>query len=120
MVTAPADCLFCKILAGEIPSTPVYENDAVYCFRDIAPTAPTHVLVIPRRHIENAHHVQDSDADVMAAMMGAAQEVARLEGIDAPERGYRLVMNVGEDAQNSVPHLHLHVVGGRHLEWPPG
>jgi len=120
LVTSPADCLFCKILAGEIPSVSVYENDAVYCFRDIAPAAPSHVLVIPRHHIENAHHVSSTDAETLIAMLGAAQEVARLEGIDGEDHGYRLVMNVGHDAQNSVPHLHLHVLGGRLLEWPPG
>jgi len=120
LVTPAADCLFCKILAGEIPSIAVYENDVVYCFRDIAPAAPSHVLVIPRSHIENAHYVTMADAETLAAMFGAAQEVARLEGIEPEDRGYRLVMNVGKDAQNSVPHLHLHVLGGRHLEWPPG
>lgn len=119
-MTAPENCLFCKIVSSEIPSTLVFQDDLVYCFRDIAPTAPTHVLVIPKRHIENAHHVRSGDAVLLAAMIHGAQEVARLEGIDAPEHGYRLIMNVGDDAQNSVPHLHLHVIGGRRLEWPPG
>lgn len=113
-----SDCLFCKILAGEIPSTEVLSTDRTYAFRDIEPTAPTHVLVIPREHIENAHEVQPQHAETVAALLTTAQEVARKEGID--ESGYRLVLNVGDDALNSVPHLHLHVIGGRKLGWPPG
>ena len=112
------DCLFCKILAGEIPSDVVHETETTYAFRDIAPTAPTHVLVIPRRHIENAGVLSADDAGTLSDVFAAAQEVARLEGI--ADSGYRLIFNVGEDAQNSVPHLHLHVVGGRPLGWPPG
>jgi len=113
-----ADCLFCKILAGEIPSTVVLETETAFAFRDIAPTAPTHVLVIPRRHIDNAGVLTREDAETLSDVFAAAQEVARLEGI--AESGYRLIFNVGEDAQNSVPHLHLHVIGGRSLGWPPG
>jgi histidine triad (HIT) family protein len=112
------DCLFCRILAGEIPSTEVLSTDTTYAFRDINPQAPTHVLVIPRQHIDNAHAVTPDHADVVVQLITTAQEVARAEGID--ERGYRLVFNVGADALNSVPHLHLHVLGGRRLEWPPG
>lgn len=113
-----ADCLFCKILAGEIPSTAVLETETTYAFRDIAPTAPTHVLVIPRRHIDNAGVLTRDDAETLSDVIATAQEVARVEGID--ESGYRLIFNVGDDAQNSVPHLHLHVIGGRSLGWPPG
>jgi len=113
-------CLFCKIVAGSIPSEIVYRDDAVVAFRDIAPQAPTHVLVVPRDHIEHAGALEHSDADTIAAMVVAAQRVADLEGIGGEDRGYRLVFNVGPDAQNSVPHLHLHVVGGRSLTWPPG
>jgi histidine triad (HIT) family protein len=112
--------LFCKILAGEIPADVVYENATVLAFRDIAPQAPTHVLVIPRQHIDHAGVVDADDAETVVSMLLAAQEVARLEGIDGPDRGYRLIMNVGPDALNSVPHLHLHVLGGRTLSWPPG
>jgi histidine triad (HIT) family protein len=112
------DCLFCKILAGEVPSTEVLSTDDTYAFRDISPAAPTHVLVIPRRHIDNAHEVTAEDGPVLAALLTTAQEVARKEGID--QRGYRLVFNVGDDALNSVPHLHLHVIGGRRMDWPPG
>jgi len=113
-------CLFCGIVAGEIPADVVYSDDHVVAFRDIAPQAPTHVLVVPRDHIDHAGRVEHDDAATIAAMVVAAQKVAELEGIAAPERGYRLIFNVGADAQNSVPHLHLHVVGGRSLTWPPG
>ena len=112
------DCLFCKILAGEIPSEEVYATSGTYAFRDINPVAPTHVLVIPRRHITNAGHLTAGDAEVLAEMIGTAQAVVDQEGI--AESGYRLVFNVGDDAGNLVPHLHLHVLGGRQLGWPPG
>ena len=114
------DCLFCRIVAGEIPADVVAEDEHTVAFRDIAPQAPTHVLVNPRRHIANAAEVSADDADVVGAMMLAAQAVADLEGIGGADRGFRLVMNVGPDALNSVPHLHLHVLGGRAMSWPPG
>ena len=114
------DCLFCGILAGTIPSEVIYENDDVIAFRDVAPQAPTHVLVVPRRHVENAGTLTEEDADLVGALILGTQRVAELEGIENPDRGYRLVMNVGADAMNSVPHLHLHVLGGRALTWPPG
>ena len=113
-----SDCLFCRILAGEVPSEEVLSTEGTYAFRDINPTAPTHVLVIPRRHIADAGEVGPEDADTLAELLTTAQAVARAEGVD--ERGYRLVFNVGEDALNSVGHLHLHVIGGRRLGWPPG
>jgi histidine triad (HIT) family protein len=112
------DCIFCRIVAGEIPSTEVASNDTVYAFRDINPAMPTHVLVVPREHIVSADTVGAGDSDVLAAMMLVAQQVARSEGL--ADRGYRLVFNVGDDAQNSVGHLHMHVLGGRRMEWPPG
>jgi histidine triad (HIT) family protein len=112
------DCLFCRILAGEIPSTEVLSTDDTYAFRDINPQAPTHVLVIPRRHVDNAHAVTADDADLVVQLLITAQEVAKAEGID--QSGYRLVFNVGDDALNSVPHLHLHVLGGRRLGASPG
>jgi histidine triad (HIT) family protein len=112
------DCLFCRILAGDVPSTEVHATERTYAFRDIEPAAPTHVLVVPREHIRDAHHLTTDHGDVLAEMFTAAQAVARAEGIDGG--GYRLVFNVGEDASNSVPHLHLHVIGGRRLGWPPG
>lgn len=113
-----SDCLFCRILAGEVPSQEVLSTERTYAFRDIQPAAPTHVLVIPREHIDNAHTIEPAHAETVAEMFAAAQEVARKEGVDGS--GYRLVFNVGEDALNSVPHLHLHVIGGRRMGWPPG
>jgi histidine triad (HIT) family protein len=113
-----SECLFCKIVAGEVPSTTVHATDATYAFRDIEPTAPTHVLVVPRRHITDASEVGTGDGNLLAEMFATAQEVARSEGIDG--NGYRLVFNVGDDALNSVPHLHMHVIGGRRMSWPPG
>jgi histidine triad (HIT) family protein len=113
-----ADCLFCKILAGEIPSTEVLSTDTTYAFRDIQPTAPTHVLVIPREHIDNADVLGAEHGQLLVDLVTTAQQVAEQDGVREP--GYRLVFNVGDDAQNSVPHLHLHVIGGRQLGWPPG
>ncbi len=114
----PGDCIFCRIVAGELPSDEVAASDHTYAFRDINPTMPVHVLVVPRRHIASADTVGEGDAAVLAEMLQTAQQVARREGI--AERGYRLVFNVGDDAQNSVAHLHLHVLGGRPMGWPPG
>ena len=111
------ECLFCRIVAGIIPATVVHETPATLAFRDINPAASTHVLVIPRRHIDNAATVTQGDGQVLCEMVIAAQEVARAEGIF--DSGYRLVFNVGEDSGNSVPHLHLHVVGGQQMGWPP-
>ena len=112
------DCLFCKIVAGTVPSEEVASTDGTYAFRDIQPGAPTHVLVVPRRHVTDAAGVGPDDGDLLAELFTTAQAVARQEGVDGT--GYRLVLNVGEDASNSVPHLHLHVIGGRRLGWPPG
>jgi histidine triad (HIT) family protein len=112
------DCIFCRIVAGELPSDEVASTERTYAFRDIKPALPVHVLVVPREHIVSADTVRPEHGDLLAEMVTTAQEVARKEGI--AERGYRLVFNVGEDAQNSVAHLHMHVVGGRPMEWPPG
>ncbi len=113
-----ADCLFCKIVAGDIPATVVLDTDDVLAFRDLNPMAPTHVLVIPKRHIPGADHIATEDGEALAAMFAAAREVAAADGV--AESGYRAVFNVGEDSGQSVPHLHLHVLGGRRLSWPPG
>lgn len=118
MPTAPDACLFCRVLARELPSQEVASSENTFAFRDINPGAPTHVLVIPRRHIENADELTPDDGPVLAEMFTTAQRIARAEGI--AEGGYRLVFNVGEDTGNSVPHLHLHVMGGRPMRWPPG
>ena len=114
----PDACLFCRIVHGELPSQEVLATERTYAFRDLNPAAPTHVLVIPREHIENADTVRPEHAEILAEMVTAAQRIARDEGI--AEGGYRLVFNVGDDTGNSVPHLHLHVLGGRQMDWPPG
>jgi histidine triad (HIT) family protein len=112
------DCLFCRIIRGEIPSDSVVTTEYSYAFRDIEPAAPVHVLVVPKRHIASAASVSADDGPVLADLIGTAQQVAAKEGI--AERGYRLVFNVGDDARNSVAHLHLHVLGGQLMGWPPG
>ncbi|MDQ1366346.1 MAG: histidine triad family protein [Acidimicrobiaceae bacterium] len=115
---AEENCLFCRIIRGEVPSDRVLSTDNTYAFRDIEPAAPVHVLVVPRRHIAHAGAVGPDDAPLLAELLGTARQVAEQEGV--AESGYRLVFNVGEDARNSVAHLHLHVLGGRQLGWPPG
>ncbi len=112
------DCIFCRIVAGELPSDEVVSTERTYAFRDIKPALLVHVLIVPREHITSADTVTADHADLLAEMMETAQQVARREGL--ADRGYRLVFNVGEDAQNSVAHLHMHLVGGRPMEWPPG
>lgn len=110
------ECLFCSIVADEIPAERVYEDDEVIAFRDINPRAPTHVLAIPRRHVASAADLGESDAALLGALFGALRKVARDHGL----RGYRIVTNVGTEAGQSVPHLHFHLLGGRPLSWPPG
>jgi len=112
------DCLFCKVVSGEADADEVLSTEHTYAFRDINPAAPVHVLVVPRHHIADAAEVGSEHGGVLAEMFTTAQEVARREGVQ--EGGYRLVMNVGEDALNSVGHLHMHVMGGRRMTWPPG
>lgn len=112
------DCLFCRIVAGEAPAREVASTERTYAFRDISPAAPTHVLVVPRQHIDDAGAVGPEHAETVAEMLTTAQAVARSEGV--ADSGYRLVLNVGADALNSVGHLHLHVIGGRRMGWPPG
>jgi histidine triad (HIT) family protein len=116
--SASGDCIFCRIVAGDLPADIVDRSDHAIAFRDLSPQTPVHVLVIPRRHIDNAATVEQTDADVLADMVVLARRVAQAEGI--ADRGYRLVFNVGEDAANSVPHLHLHVLGGRAMTGPLG
>jgi len=112
------DCLFCKILDGDIPADVIFESDTAIAFRDINPQAPTHVLIIPRRHIATINDFESGDQELVGSLYMAAQEIARQEGIS--ESGYRAVMNCGEGAGQSVFHIHLHVLGGRSLGWPPG
>jgi histidine triad (HIT) family protein len=112
------DCLFCAIAAGDIPATRVHEDEDVVAFRDINPQAPTHVLVIPREHVRSAAELTPDDDDLWARMLRVAQQVARTEGI--ADGGYRIVTNVGHDGGQTVDHVHLHVLGGRPMRWPPG
>lgn len=112
------DCLFCKILAGDIPADVVYESESAIAFRDINPQAPTHVLVIPRKHIATINDIEEADRELVGDLYLAAQEIAAREGM--AESGYRAVMNCNEGAGQSVFHIHLHVLGGRPLAWPPG
>jgi histidine triad (HIT) family protein len=107
------DCLFCKMAAGEIPVDKVIDDDQVFAIRDIAPRAPTHILVVPKQHIPNAQHIAPEHGPILAHMIGAANEAARIEGLS--ERGYRLAFNVLGDAGMTIWHLHLHVLGGRKL-----
>jgi histidine triad (HIT) family protein len=113
-----SDCLFCKIVAGEIPSEAVLVSEGSFAFRDMSPGAPTHVLVVPKQHVTNASELTAAHAELLGDLFETAATVAAQEGL--AERGYRLVLNVGEDAGNSVDHLHLHVLGGRRMAWPPG
>jgi histidine triad (HIT) family protein len=117
-VAADPNCLFCRIIAGSIPSTQVYRDDDVIAFRDRNPQAPTHVLIVPRQHVAGINVPEAANGPMLAAMVRAANAVAQDERI--AERGYRLVWNVGNDAGQSVFHLHLHLLGGRPLHWPPG
>ncbi len=112
-----SDCLFCKIIEGTIPSKKVYEDDRVFVFEDIQPKAPTHVLVIPKKHVAGLNKAEASDAELLGYMQLAAAKIARDRGI---EDGYRTVLNVGPRSGQSVFHIHLHLLGGRDLTWPPG
>lgn len=112
------DCLFCKIADGRIPSKKAYEDDEVLAFYDIDPQAPVHVLVIPKRHIESADTLAPEDGATVMAMFAAVQRVAKALGVD--QTGYRVVTNIGSDGGQSVPHFHLHLLGGRPLAWPAG
>lgn len=112
------DCLFCRIINQEIPADLVHEDELVVAFRDIQPQAPVHVLIIPRRHIENLEAAGANDEPLLGHIAVVAAQLARQERI--AESGYRLVANVGPDAGESVNHLHFHLLGGRRLGWPPG
>ena len=111
------DCLFCSIIRGEMPAKKVYEDDNTYAFEDINPQGPTHVLVVPKKHIRGLKEAQPDDAEALGHCQLVAAEIARQRGI---EDGYRTVINVGPRAGQSVFHLHVHLIGGRTLHWPPG
>lgn len=112
------DCLFCKIIAGEIPSTKVYEDEQVYAFLDIDPQAPTHIILIPKEHISSANALTDANAAVVGHIFAVAAKLAKEQGF--AERGYRIVNNCGEDGGQTVAHIHFHLMGGRKFSWPAG
>ena len=112
------DCTFCRIVAGEIPSTVVHDADRIVAIRDIAPRAPTHILVLSREHIPSAADLGPADAQLLADVFATAASLARTEGI--AENGYRVVTNVGQWGGQTVDHLHFHLMGGRSFTWPPG
>ena len=112
------DCLFCRIAAGSIPSTRLHDDPLMIAIRDIAPRAPTHLLLIPRRHIPSAADLVEADGPLLGRIFAVAADLARSEGI--ADAGYRLVSNVGTWGGQSVDHLHVHLMGGRSFEWPPG
>ena len=116
-ITDPT-CLFCRIVAGEIPSDRLHDDDLVIAFRDIEPRAPTHVLIVPRRHIPSALDLTEADGPMLGRAFAVAAELARSLGI--ADAGYRLVSNVGRWGGQSVDHLHIHLMGGRAFKWPPG
>jgi histidine triad (HIT) family protein len=113
-----SECLFCGVVAGRVPAQVIYRDDLVTAFRDIRPRAPTHVLVIPNEHVPSIAELGEAGSEMLSRIVSVANRVAASEGI--AESGYRLVVNCGPDAGQSVDHLHFHLLGGRRLGWPPG
>ncbi len=112
------DCLFCKIIAGEIPSTKVYEDAETYAFLDIDPQAPTHIIIVPKEHISSANELTDENSAVVGHIFAVASRIAKEKGF--AENGWRIVNNCGKDGGQTVGHLHFHLLAGRNLGWPPG
>lgn len=112
------DCLFCKIVAGDIPSTKVYEDDKVYAFNDIEPQAPIHIIIVPKMHISSSNELTDHNAEVIGHIFAVAAKIAKEKGF--AEKGWRIVNNCGEDGGQTVGHIHFHLLAGRNLGWPPG
>lgn len=112
------DCLFCKIASKELQSKIIYEDDKIVAFEDINPQAPTHTLLIPKKHIATLNHLQEDDANLMGYLLFKAKEIAKQKGLS--EKGYRIVANCLESAGQSVFHIHFHLLGGRAFHWPPG
>ena len=110
-------CIFCKIAAGEIPSTPVYQDEQVYAFADLHPQAPVHVLIVPREHLASLDDGDASKRALLGHLLGTAAEIAKMRGLG---KGYRVVVNTGPEGGQTVDHLHLHLLGGRAMSWPPG
>ena len=113
-----SDCLFCKILEGEIPADIVFENDDVLAFRDVNPQAPTHILIIPRQHIPTTNDLSETHELIMGRLFSVAKIIAAREGIS--DEGYRMVVNCNEKAGQTVFHIHMHLLAGRSMNWPPG
>lgn len=111
------DCIFCKIVAGNIPSNKVHEDVAVYAFHDIEPKAPTHILVIPKKHIASLDHAKAEDAELLGRLLLTVAAIAREQGLN---KGYRVVISTGAEGGQTVDHLHIHLLGGRQMHWPPG
>lgn len=111
------DCIFCRIVAGAIPSKKVYEDEHVFAFHDIDPKAPTHILVIPKRHIASLAAAAPEDEALMGRLLRSAAQIAHNQGLT---RGYRTVISTGPEGGQTVDHLHLHILGGRQMHWPPG
>ncbi len=112
------DCLFCKIIKGEIPATKVYEDDEILAFKDVGPQAPVHILVIPKKHISTILDAEPEDNELIGKMFQAANSIAKDKGIN--KKGFRLVINCNDDGGQAVYHIHLHLLGGRQMTWPPG
>lgn len=112
------DCVFCKIIKGEIPSTKVYEDDKILCFKDINPAAPVHIIMVPKKHISSLNELSDEDQIVIGHIFLTAKKIAKENNIS--KDGYRIVTNCGEKAGQSVKHIHFHLLGGRSFNWPPG
>ena len=112
------DCLFCKIISGEIPSTKVYEDEYVYAFNDIDPQAPVHVIIVPKEHIASANEINENNCHLIGYIYSAAAKIA--DKLNISENGYRIVNNCGKDGGQTVGHIHFHLLGGRGLAWPPG
>ena len=113
-----SDCLFCKIVSGEIPCDKIYENDKLIAFRDIDPKAPTHIQGIPKKHIRSINELEISDQSLAGDILLSAKEIAKIEDIESS--GYRTIFNTNSDGGQTVYHIHMHVMGGRQLHWPPG
>lgn len=111
------DCLFCNIVKGQIPSEKVYEDNAVYAFKDVNPEAPVHILIIPKRHIKSVDELEETDKELVGHIFLVAKKLAKENKL---ENGYRIVSNIGEEGGQSVKHLHFHLFGGRSFNWPPG
>lgn len=114
----PPECLFCRIVSGELPSSQVYSDDNVVAIRDIAPQAPVHVLLLSRRHVPSVDELTADEGELVGQLFSVARDIARNEGV--ADSGYRLVVNVGRNGGQTVDHLHVHLLGGRQMHWPPG